>query len=463
MIAATMPQPISHWEPDNPAFWESDGERIARKNLILSVPALVLAFAVWMLWSAVVAHLPHIGFRFTTNQLFWLVALPGLSGAMLRLMFSFMVPIFGGRAWTAFSTALLLVPVIGIAVAVQDPATSYPQFLLLALAAGIGGGNFASNMANLSFFFPTARKGAALGLNAGIGNLGVGLAQLVVPLVIGAAVFGAFSGAPQTWTDGVDTRQVWLQNAGLIWVPFIVLAATAAWYGMDDIAALKSTFPEQAVVFVRKHNWILSWLYLGTFGSFIGFAAGFPLLADIEFSMHSTLGYAFAGPLAAAIARPAGGWLADRIGGGRVALTSFIIMAVASGGLLATLPIAGGGGSYAGFLVLFAVLFLASGAGNGAVFQMIPVVFVNDRQRAAHDAESLKRARHDGMIEGAAAIGFASAIGAFGGFVIPKSFGTAISLTGGTHAALYMFMAFYASCIALTWWYYVRRNAEMPC
>ena len=454
--------PLTHWEPDNPVFWAHEGERIARKNLVLSVPPLVLAFAVWMLWSAVVVHLPHIGFRFTANQLFWLAALPGLSGATLRLLFSFVVPIFGGRVWTAFSTVLLLVPVIGIAAAVQDSAATYPQFLLLALAAGIGGGNFASNMANLSFFYPTARKGAALGLNAGLGNLGVGLAQLVVPLVIASAVFGAVSGTPQTWVDGADTREVWLQNAGLVWVPFIVLAAAAAWYGMDDIASLKSSFPEQAVVFVRKHNWILSWLYLGTFGSFIGFAAGFPLLADIEFSARNAIGFAFAGPVAAALARPAGGWLADRVGGARVALASFVVMAAASGGLLATLPSASGGGSYAGFLVLFAVLFLASGAGNGAVFQMIPVVFVSERQRLARDADAMKRAHHEGVIEGAAAIGFASAIGAFGGFVIPKSLGTAISLTGEAHAAIYMFMIFYTTCIALTWWYYARRNAETP-
>ena len=455
--------PITRWEPDNPAFWAHEGERVARKNLVLSVPPLVLAFAVWMLWSAAVVHLPHIGFGFTANQLFWLAALPGLSGATLRLLFSFGVPRFGGRVWTAFSTMLLLVPVIGTATAVQDPATTYPQFLLLALAAGIGGGNFASNMANLSFFYPTARKGAALGLNAGLGNLGVGLAQLVVPLAIGSAVFGAFSGAPQIWTDGAATREVWLQNAGLVWVPFIVLAAATAWYGMDDIAALRSSFPEQAVIFVRKHNWILSWLYLGTFGSFIGFAAGFPLLADIEFNTRSAVGFAFAGPLAAAVARPAGGWLADRVGGGRVALASFVMMAVASAGLLLTIPSGSGGGSYAGFLALFAVLFLASGVGNGAVFQMIPVVFVNERARSAQGPDAGKQAHHEGVIEGAAAIGFASAIGAFGGFVIPKSFGTAISLTGGTHAAIYMFMVFYASCIALTWWYYARKNAESPC
>src|SRR5512139_144457 len=251
---------LTRWEPDNRLFWEEEGSRIARRNLALSVPALVLSFAVWMLWSAVVVYLPHAGFRFTTSQLFWLVALPGLAGGTLRLFFAFMVPVVGGRTWTTLSTALLLVPALGTAFAVQDPTTSYPQFLLLALAAGVGGGNFASSMANLSFFYPTASKGAALGLNAGLGNLGVGLAQLVVPLVIGGAVFGALSGAPQHLIGGTEERDIWLQNAGYVWVPFILLAAAAAWYGMDDIAAMRGSFAEQAVVFVRPHTWLLSWL-----------------------------------------------------------------------------------------------------------------------------------------------------------------------------------------------------------
>ena len=451
---------LTRWEPDNRLFWEEEGSRIARRNLVLSVPALVLSFAVWMLWSAVVVYLPHAGFRFTTSQLFWLVALPGLAGGTLRLFFAFMVPVVGGRTWTTLSTALLLVPALGTAFAVQDPATSYPQFLLLALAAGVGGGNFASSMANLSFFYPTASKGAALGLNAGLGNLGVGLAQLVVPLVIGGAVFGALSGAPQHLVDGAAERDIWLQNAGYVWVPFIVLAAAAAWYGMDDIAAMRGSFAEQAVVFVRPHTWLLSWLYLGTFGSFIGFAAGFPLFAETQFGA-SPLGYAFLGPVIGAAARPAGGWLADRFGGARVALTAFVVLGLATALLAAALPADGVGGSYSAFLALAVVLFAASGAGNGAVFNMIPVVFAADRERAATpgDVEGLRRARQEGALEAAAAIGFASAIGAFGGFFIPKMLGTALSLTGGAQSALWVFTFFYATCIALTWGVYARPGA----
>jgi NNP family nitrate/nitrite transporter-like MFS transporter len=451
---------LTRWEPDNRLFWEEEGSRVARRNLVLSIPPLVLSFAVWMLWSAVVVYLPHIGFRFTTSQLFWLAALPGLAGGTLRLFFAFMVPVLGGRVWTTLSTALLLVPALGIALAVQDPATSYPQFLLLALAAGIGGGNFASSMANLSFFYPTTSKGAALGLNAGLGNLGVGLAQLAVPLVIGSAVLGALSGAPQHWVDGGFERDIWLQNAGYLWVPLILLAAAAAWYGMDDIAAMKSSFADQAIVFVRPHTWLLSWLYLGTFGSFIGFAAGFPLFAETQFGT-SPLAYAFLGPMVGAAARPAGGWLADRLGGARVALASFAVLAAASALLALTLPRDGSGGSYPGFLALAVVLFAASGAGNGAVFNMIPVVFARDRERAAaaSDAEALRRARQEGALEGAAAIGFASAIGAFGGFFIPKILGTAVSVTGGAQAASWVFTFFYATCIALTWGVYARRGA----
>ncbi len=326
-MTAMSPQ-LAYWEPEDRQFWAREGAQVARRNLLVSIPALMLSFAVWMVWSVVVVQLPHIGFRFTPNQLFWLAALPGLAGGTLRLFFSFMVPMFGGRTWTALSTVALLIPAIGLGVAVQDPATSYPTFLGLALLAGIGGGNFASSMANISFFFPIERKGTALGWNAGLGNLGVGLAQLVVPLAIGAAAFGALGGAPQTWSDGAGTREVWLQNAGYVWVPLIVVAALAAWFAMDDLAPMRASVADQAVIFVRRHTWLMAWLYLGTFGSFIGFAAGFPLVAQTEFAGVDVTWYAFVGPLLAALARPAGGVLADRYGGARVALASFIAMAL---------------------------------------------------------------------------------------------------------------------------------------
>jgi NNP family nitrate/nitrite transporter-like MFS transporter len=459
----TMAPQLAYWEPEDRLFWAREGAQVARRNLLLSIPALILSFAVWMVWSVVVVQLPHIGFRFSANQLFWLAALPGLSGGTLRLFFSFMVPVFGGRTWTTLSTAALLVPAIGLGLAVQDPTTGYPTLLMLSLLAGIGGGNFASSMANISFFYPTERKGTALGWNAGLGNLGVGLAQLAMPLVAGAALFGVLGGGPQSWTDGVATHEVWLQNAGYVWVPLIVASALGAWFGMDDLTPVKASFEDQAVIFMRKHNWILSWLYLGTFGSFIGFAAGFPLLAETDFAGVDVTAYAFIGPLLGALARPAGGWLADRVGGARVALACFGVMGVVVAILLFQ-PGTGGHLGYHAFLSLFALLFIASGAGNGAVFQMIPVVFIADRRRAfAGQADAAQRALSEGTLESAASLGFASAIAAFGGFFIPKAYGTAVSLTGGTTAALYPFLVFYVSCALVTWWFYARDGAESPC
>ena len=256
----------------------SKGRAIARRNLWISIPALLLAFVIWMVWSVVVAKLPAVGFKFTTDQLFWLAAMPGLSGATLRIFYSFMPPIFGGRLWTSVSTWSLMVPAVGIGLAVQSPDTPYIFFLSLALLCGLGGGNFASSMANISFFFPKAEKGNALALNAGLGNLGVSVGQFVIPLVITTGVFGWFGGDPQVAAAGAS--KLWLQNAGFIWVPFIAISAFAAWFGMHDIADMRASFADQAVIFKRKHNWLMCWLYTGTFGSFIGYSAGFPLLGQ---------------------------------------------------------------------------------------------------------------------------------------------------------------------------------------
>ena len=221
-----MAKVLTTWLPEDQKFWADEGKSVARRNLWISIPCLLLAFAVWMVWSVVVVNLPNIGFKFNTDQLFWLAALPGLSGATLRIFYSFMVPIFGGRRWTAISTASLLLPAIGIGFAVQNPETPYATFLILALLCGFGGGNFASSMSNISFFFPKAQKGGALGLNAGLGNLGVSVVQFVVPIVITAGVFGALGGDPQAWVKGAQTKQMWLQNAGFIWVPSVRLLAT---------------------------------------------------------------------------------------------------------------------------------------------------------------------------------------------------------------------------------------------
>lgn len=456
---------LVRWEPENPEFWSHGGARVARRNLWISVLALMLSFAVWMVWSVVVVSLPHVGFRFSANQLFWLAALPALSGATLRIFYAFMVPMVGGRRWTALSTASLLVPALGIGFAVQDPQTSYPTLLLLALLCGLGGGNFASSVANISFFFPTTRQGVALGLNAGLGNLGVSVAQFTVPLVIAIGLFGTWGGVPQTWSGPGFTREIWLQNAGFVWVPVIILVSMMAWFGMDDLPGARASFAEQAVIFVRKHNWLMSWLYLGTFGSFIGYSAGFPLLLKMEFPALDVVQFAFLGPLLGALARPLGGWLADRLGGARVTLWNFVAMLVAVVLALLSLPQQGAGGHSAGFIGAFLLLFVAAGMGNGSTFCMIPVIFRAERLRnaAGKGANARAVAAREGGREAAAVLGFTSAVGAFGGFFIPKSYGTAIAMTGGPEAALYVFALFYISCIGMTWWFYARSGAELPC
>ena len=456
---------INTWEPETPSFWQTTGKATAARNLWISIPALLLAFAVWMVWSVVVVNLPNIGFTYSNNQLFWLTALPGLSGATLRIFYSFMVPIFGGRRWTAISTGSLLIPAIGIGLAVQDVNTGYPTMLILALLCGFGGGNFASSMANISFFYPKASKGFALGMNAGLGNLGVSVVQFVVPLVITFAVFGAWGGDSLTWVKNGVSKDMWLQNAGFIWVPFIALSTLLAWFGMNDLASAKASFSEQAVIFKRKHNWLMCWLYTGTFGSFIGYSAAFPLLIKIQFPDVNPLDYAFLGPLVGALARVAGGVISDKLGGARVTLWSFLLMIGAVLGVLYFMPQNGIGGNFNGFFWMFMLLFAGTGIGNASTFRMIPVIFLTEHQRAA--AGKGKAAQEQAIVdankEGAAVLGFTSAVAAYGAFFIPKSYGTSIAMTGSPDAALWCFIGFYVSCIAITWWCYARKNAPMPC
>jgi len=457
---------ITVWTPEDKAFWESTGKSIANRNLWLSIPALFLAFAVWMVWSAVVTQLPAVGFRYTTDQLFWLAAMPALSGASLRIFYSFIVPILGGRRWTVISTLSLLIPAIGIGFAVQDPKTPYWMMLTLALLCGFGGGNFSSSMANISFFFPKEKKGAALGLNAGLGNLGVSSVQFLVPVVIAAGLFGAFGGEPQTaqLANGA-TKQLWLQNAAFVWVIPIIVFSVLAFFFMNDIADAKASFKEQSVIFKSKHNWIMCWLYLGTFGSFIGFSAGFPLLIKSQFPGVNPLEFAWMGPFLGALIRPVGGWLADKVGGARVTFWNFIAMIIGVVGVLQFLPTAGQAGQFTGFFASFMLLFATAGIGNGSTFRMIPVIFTDeclDKVRGQGDA-ACAAATKEGNKMGAAVLGFSGAIGAYGGFFIPKSYGTSIAVTGTPHAALWGFIAFYVTCIGITWWFYSRKSAQRPC
>ena len=460
MIAKTAKGPVlADWRPEDAQFWDRSGRGVANRNLWISIPCLLLAFVIWMVWSVVVARLPAIGFSFDTGQLFWLAALPGLSGATLRIFYSFVIPIFGGRRWTAISTASLIIPALGIGYAVQDPTTPYSVFVILALLCGFGGGNFASSMANINYFFPKAQKGNALALNAGLGNLGVSVVQFVVPLVITTSVFGAYGGQSQTISGG---GELWLQNAGLFWVPFLVVFTIIAWFGMNDIADARASLSDQLTILKRKHNWIMSILYTGTFGSFIGYSAGFPLLMKTQFPEVNALSYAFLGPLVGALSRSGTGWISDKFGGGRVTLWVFISMIIAVFGVLNFLPLGGTDGNFWGLFACFMALSFLTGVGNASTFQMIPVIM---RQQIPllmpelDNAASLKTAER----EASSIIAFTSAIAAYGAFFIPKSYGTSIALTGGPAAALYAFAAFYAVCVVLTWFFYTRRGSATAC
>lgn len=458
-----MAREIREWNAEDPTFWAQAGQKIATRNLWISIPALLLAFAIWMIFSVVTVNLNKAGFDFTTDQLFWLTALPALSGATLRIFYSFMVPVFGGRRWTAISTASLLLPAIWLGMAVQNPATPFWQFAAIAILCGLGGGNFASSMSNISFFFPKARQGYALGMNAGLGNLGVSVTQLVIPAVIGTALFGAIAGTGQPLAGGTA---LYLQNAGFFWVPFLIVCSLAAWFGMNDLVSARSSFAEQSVVFRRKHNWLMCWLYIGTFGSFIGFSAGLPMLSKILFPHVDALKFAFLGPLVGALMRSVGGVLSDKLGGAMLTFWVFALMIAGVFGVIYFLPTNGSGGNFGGFLAMFMLLFVASGIGNASTFRMIPVIFRTQHERSlSADANEEQRAAsiRSAGIEAAAVIGFSSAIGAYGGFFIPKGFGSSIAITGGPEIALYAFIVFYMSCLAITWWWYYRKGAEYPC
>ena len=448
---------INDWRPEDVEFWRATGRKIARRNLWISVPCLLLSFAVWMVWSVVVAKLPAVGFAFSNEQLFWLAALPGLSGATLRVVYAFMPAMFGGRLWTTLTTWSLLIPAVGMGFAVQNPASPYWIFLVLALLCGLGGGNFASSMANISFFFPKAEKGSALAINAGLGNLGVSVVQFVVPLAITSGVFGWLGGAPQTATQAGVTTTLWLQNAGFVFVPFIAASAFAAWFGMNDIATMKASFADQSVIFRRLHNWIMCWLYTGTFGSFIGFSAAFPLLSKILFPSVNALAYAFLGPLVGALARAVAGKPCDRIGGARITVWVFVAMSLGTVGILYAIGMRANPTAFPVFFASFLFLFAASGVGNASTFQMIPAIMRKEVARLEPGLTGADFVKQSDK-ESAAIIGFTSAVAAFGAFFIPKSFGSSIAATGGAELALYGFLAFYVSCIGITWWFYTRRG-----
>jgi MFS transporter, NNP family, nitrate/nitrite transporter len=442
---------ISDWRPEDEKFWESTGKSIALRNLIWSVVALHQGFAIWLIWSIVVTRLPQAGFHYTTDQLFTLVAMPGLFGSLARFPYGFMPAIVGGRNWTIIATALLFIPTLSLAYFVTQPETPFWVMLIVAATAGFGGGTFSGSMANMSFFYPARLKGTALGWNAGVGNLGVSVVQLLVPLLLGFGFINLYLATP-------TGEGLYLQNAGLMWIVPLTVAVIGAYFFMNNLTVASASLKEQLVILKRKQNWVMSYIYIATFGSFIGYSAAFPLLIKTQFPAYS-VGLAFLGPLVGSVIRPFGGILADKVGGAKVTFWTLIAMCGAVLGVMYFVDQK----NFAGFLTMFLALFTLTGLANGSTYMTIPAIF---RAEKLHEAEgqgetgralALKQAG----LEAGAALGFIGAVGSVGGFLIPRGFGASIAATGGPYVALEIFLAFYITCIALNWWYYMRKSTVL--
>jgi NNP family nitrate/nitrite transporter-like MFS transporter len=436
---------LPRWEPENPEFWESTGKALAWRTLCVTTANLTMAFIVWFVVSALVVRLPGVGFQLTTTQLFWLAAMPGLAGGTLRILHTFLVPLFGTRTVVAMSSASLLLPLIGWFYAIQDPTTPYWVLMLLAFFAGLGGGNFSSFMPSTSLFFPKRLQGTALAIQAGVGNFGVSVVQFVTPWIIGVALFGALAGEPQIFTKGDTKSAMWLQNAVLIYVPFVALFAVIAWFSLRSVP-VRANFREQLDIFKLKHGFFMTTLYVMTFGSFSGFAATFPLLIKQLYGdlpdAPDPLTYAFWGPLVGSIARVVAGPVSDRFGGAKVTHWAGIGMLVCVIALTFTMhpksvsefPI---------FLGLMLALFTFAGVGNASTFKQMPMLFP-PRQAAS-------------------IIGWTSAVAAYGPFAAGLMMGLSISYFGTPVAFFYWAAIFYAANIAINWALYARKGAEAPC
>ncbi|KQW47186.1 nitrate transporter [Nocardioides sp. Root1257] len=466
---------IDDWRPEDAEFWEGGGRQVARRNLLWSIFAEHLGFSVWLIWSVSSAFLLQMGFAFSPQQLFVLVALPNLVGSLLRLPYTFAVPRFGGRNWTMISAGLLLVPTLLFAHFVQRPDTPFWVFCVIAATAGFGGGNFASSMANINFFYPAAQKGAALGLNAAGGNAGVSIIQLLLPVMIGGAgIFGLV-----TASEG----GLHLQTAGYVYAGLAVLATLAAYLWMDNLTGATSKPREQLQVVRKSHTWIMAFLYIGTFGSFIGYSAAMPLLIKLNFWVPepAPLGtgiyfayYAFLGAGVGSVMRPLGGWLADRYGGAKVTLGAFTGMVVFTLAVLLTLmqltPNPGADPAIASdnqslfpwFLGFFLLIFASTGIGNGSTYKMIPAIWRREAETTTEAGTPERTAAISASTKQAsAALGVIGAIGALGGFLIPIAFSSpwVDDPLSATKGAFVVFTAYYVVCALVTYAVYLRRPA----
>src|ERR1700694_4823919 len=393
LMSQKDPTWISDWNPEDKTFWDSKGKVIARRNLIWSIVAEYIGFSVWLIWSIVATKLPAAGFHYTTDQLFQLVAIPGLIGSLMRFPYTFAVTTFGGRNWTIFSAAVLFIPTLALAYFVSQPETPFWLMLLVAATAGLGGGNFASSMANISFFYPDRMKGWALGLNAAGGNSGVSSVQLLTPILMGVGLINLYQATP--------VGGVYLQNAGLMWILPLIIAIFGAMFFMNNLTSAKSSFKDQLAIVKRKHTWIRAFIYIGTFGSFIGYSDAFPLL--IKTQLHAaTIAIACLGPLLGSLSRPFGGLLAEKDGGAIVTFWNFIAMGIATMGVMYFVGIK----DFTGFLVMFLILFVTTGIGNGSTYRMIPSIFREQKLREAKGSGDAARtlAVNAARIESAAAL-----------------------------------------------------------
>ena len=530
-----MAKNLVTWDPEDDAFWDAEGKRIATRNLWISIPCLLLGFAVWLYWGIITVQMINLKFPFSQAELFTLAAIAGLSGATLRIPSSFFIRIAGGRNTIFLTTALLILPAAGTGFLLQDPTTPLWQFQIVALLSGFGGGNFASSMSNISFFYPKRVQGYSLGMNAGLGNFGVTTMQILVPLVMTVGVFGGsaliLGNSSGTLVGKIPAgTETFIHNAGYIWVAILIPLVIAAWFGMNNITAehvspgLGSTFAafgkilgmlaiglitaavglwlllpdnaggaglelskwivlplviaatvfalrlipgtvrqsldQQYSIFRNKHTWAMTVIYTMTFGSFIGYAAAFGLAIKVVFGFQhlevdgvmthttvnpngpSALMYAWTGPFIGALIRPIGGMISDRLGGALVTQIISVVMVVCALGVAYFLSLAYASPTpeeyFVPFLILFLILFAATGIGNGSTFRTIAIVF--------------------DKVQAGPVLGWTSAVAAYGAFIIPKVFGEQIKATTPEYA-LYGFAAFYLVCIGINWWFYLRKNA----
>lgn len=529
---------VNDWRPEDEKFWEGTGKKIAYRNLWISIPALLCGFAVWGMWGIITVQMLNLGFPFTKDELFTLTAIAGISGATMRIPASFLIRMAGGRNTIFLTTAMLLAPAIGTGIALQHPEWPLWVFQLMALWSGVGGGNFASSMSNISTFFPKKLQGTALGLNAGLGNFGVTTMQIVIPLVMTVGLFGAFGGEAKAlvkdsgWIFGkiAAGTPTYIQNAGFAWVLSLVPLAILCWWGMNNLktvspetgkpvvafakitylyslafipsicmlylylpaptglgllnmwvaipmdiiaalvvmrlaafGAMKENVAKQFAIFSNKHTWSMTALYVVTFGSFIGFSMALPLAITVIFGFQhipdaagvmqhalknpnapSALTYAWIGPFVGAAVRPIGGWISDKVGGSIVTQIISAIMVFASAAVGYVMMQAYGSATpeqyFPMFMGLFVLLFAASGVGNGSTFRSVGFIF--DRQQAGP------------------VLGWTSAVAAYGAFIAPVLIGQQIK-AGTPQFAFYGFSVFYAVCLVLNWWFYLRAGSEI--